>query len=160
MTCQESEKSESTWCHKAGANTPCSKNALAPCQVFCTHPPTHPPTPKTENANNSTTACPFFVFHPPSPPKKNTSHPKRPTNGQPPGNDNDTRDLHTWHSSNGVPLDESTQNALRQGASWRVKNKDLQLMRQQKLQVQGAVDAERMFSWCNWSGCVPPWMEV
>lgn len=207
MIRQESEKSESKWCHKACANTPCSR---MPCwclsenckkkhplresekqgdnlktktmnhQYLFWHPdlwvpriyislylssvwsvfaPTHPPTPKTENANNSTCLS-FFVVHPP-PQKKNI--PSQTTTND---NQQHTRDshnswlaqqnLHTWHSSR-VPLDESTQNALRQGASWRVKNKDLQFDAPTKTPGQGSKkDAERMYVRCNWSGCVPP----
>ena len=136
------------------------QECLSPVSSFL-HPPTHaPPHPQNRKCKQLNDCLSFFCVPSTLPPKKKHIPSQTTNQRQPPGNDNDTRDLHTWHSSNGVPLDESTQNALRQGASWRVKNKDLQLMRQQKLQVQGAIDAERMFRWCNWSGCVPPWMEV
>ena len=169
MTRQESQKRESKWCHKAGANTPCSKNALAPCQVFCTHPP-HPPNRKCKQINL------LVLFCVPShlPPKKKHIPSQTTTNDNQRQRQPTTlvtrttrwpkKNLHTWHSSR-VPLDESTQNALRQGASWRVKNKDLQLMRQlhsRSREVQGAVlqkkDAERMFF--HATGGVPLWMEV
>ena len=136
------------------------QECLSPVSSFV-HPPTHPQNRKCKQLNDCLS---FFVFHPTPPKKKHI--PSQTTT-----NDNQRqrqrlkrhshvtrwpeKNLHTWHSSR-VPLNESTQNALRQGASWRVKNKDLQLMRQLKLQVQGAIDAERMFRWCNWSGGVSP----